>query len=569
MNYGKIKKITNSKFFIPLIVILINIIFLISFNLLFDIRYETIDDFMMMNMISKSDGSFNYYSIHIHPVLSYIIMILFKTGISINWYSIFLLFLQFISFTTIGTILIRRNKKIGTICYLLILNVIYARLLMYLQYTSVATVTILAGFIVLIYSIDSNRNKKIKIYGIILSAVGIMLRWKSIILVAPFYIIYIIFYTIKNKNTTAIRDLIKIIIITFIIVISNSLIYRSDPLYKKQTEFINIRTYFYDFNILNYEDNKETLEKLGWSKVDYDMLYSYALNDENFYTTEKLKMLKESTNFNETNYLKEIINSFRLLYLYISETYLLPFITTLILLLLSLLIKKNRKEIFSIFIMNILLNYVLIFSKPVFRVIISSYAVTITMMSYYLTAKKQKDDYILGKLEKNLITSIIILFILINGFEVIVSASKYNISKYSYIKEIIDYTKSHKENAYLYSTSLNDIFLSYSVFEKIEDDTFSNLRSMSDWDMYNKEYYEFKERYDIENIITDLYKKDNLYIITGNARTVNNTIYRNHIELIKKYIEQHYSNEIDYKVIKEFDYGINIYKLYLVNEGEK
>lgn len=228
--------------------------------------------------------------------------------------------------------------------------------------------------------------------------------------------------------------------------------------------------------------------------------------------------------------------------------------------------KKNRKEIFLIFFMNILINYALIFSKPVFRVMISSYAVTIVMMAYYLADYKITCNYSMKKSENILIASILVLILVLNSAFVIPIASNYKISKYSYIKEIINYTKEHKENAYLYSTSLNDVFLSYSIYEKIEDGTFSNLRSMSDWDIYNKEYYAFKQNYKLENLTTDLYQKDNLYIITGDARTANNTIYKNHIELIKKYIKQHYSDEIDYKVIKEFDNGINIYKLYKINE---
>ena len=40
-----------------------------------------------------------------------IIILLYKTAIDINWYTVFLLIMQFISFTIIGTVFTKKNKK--------------------------------------------------------------------------------------------------------------------------------------------------------------------------------------------------------------------------------------------------------------------------------------------------------------------------------------------------------------------------------------------------------------------------------------------------------------------------
>lgn len=558
----KVKNIVNSKYFIPIIVIIITLAFFITFNCLFEIKYEEIDDFIMMNIISKSDGSYSYYSVHIHPFISYIIMLVYKTGINVNWYSVFLLTLQFISFTTIGTILIKKDWKIGAISYLLILSVIYTRLLMYLQYTSVAAITILAGIITLMHYIDVKKQKRYAIYGLMLLSIGTMLRLKSIVIVIPFYAIYTCLYTIRNKDYKAIKFLLYIIVITFIIYITNYITYRTNPLYKKYTEFNDIRTYFFDSNVLNYEENKETFKKLGWTYEDYKMLYTYSLNDENFYNIENLQNLKNNLNIKENYYMQKIGKSFTLLYFYIRKLYLMPFIATCLLLLCSILTKRNRFEISILFILNIILNLGMIFTKPVFRVMISVYASSIIMMAYYLTTKNKKGIYQTDKIGKILILFIIAFFIIINSYEIYLRARAYNKNNFSYIRDIVDYTNSNKENAYVYSTALNDIFLSYSVYEKIEDDTFSNFRKLSDWDTYNKEHYEFKERYNINNITTDLYEKDNVYLITGNVRVADNTINKNQQDLIKEYINQHYNKNVEYKVIKEFENSVKVYKFY-------
>jgi len=85
---------------------------------------------------------------------------------------------------------------------------------------------------------------------------------------------------------------------------------------------------------------------------------------------------------------------------------------------------------------------------------------------------------------------------------------------------------------------------------------------LADWDIYDEGYYKFKKRYGLDNIITDLYKKDNLYIIEGNSSTANNKEIKNHIEIIVKYIKEHYNVDVKYRVVKEFSDSLKIYKLY-------
>ena len=212
------------------------------------------------------------------------------------------------------------------------------------------------------------------------------------------------------------------------------------------------------------------------------------------------------------------------------------------------------------FILFIILNYVLIYIKPAFRVIISLYATTFVIMSYVLT-----ENNLIGKDSKSKIEKIILIFIAIfyiildfislNGFA-------YHKRAYLIVKDVIAYTDSHKENAYVYPNVLQNFSLAFSIYEKIPDNTFSNLRCISDWDIYDQQYYEFKERYNLDNIMEDLYKKDNLYIITGDAVGADSLVYQNHIELVKQYIENHYNKHIGYDVIKEFFDSIKIYKMY-------
>ena len=564
----KLNKLINSKYFIPCFVVIINVIFFIICNLIFEPRYETVDDFTITKIISKLDGTYSFYSIYIHPILSYIIMLLYKTGININWYTIFLLTLQFMSFTIIGVVMLNKNKKIGTLCYVGVLLAIYSNLLLVINYTSIAAISVLSGIISLIYYCEYDI-KKYKLVGLILITIGTMLRWKSAIISLPFYILYICYNFIRKKDIKLIKNLIIIVLIILTIVISNGIIYKVNPIYAQYTRFNNIRTYFFDSNVLDYEENKEIFNKIGWSYADWKVFYTYSFSDENFYNFESLNNLKGNIEENLEGKINKAMNSFKLFYLHAVESYMIFFIVIIIIILFSIILKKNRRIILSSFIVYILVGVTLYYTKPVHRVIISLYSSTIIIMLYFIIDKKykiHKTNYISSFINL-LVGSVIILYTLL-PIVAYKTWGGYKNEQYKWKKEIIEYTNSNKDNAYVYPNSLSNISLAYSVYEKISDDTFLNLCHMGDWDIYNKEYFEFKKRYNIDNIITDLYKKDNLYVITGDAIAANNRIYKNHIDIIIDYIEQHYNVNVKYKIIKEFKNFVKVYKLYEEKKGE-
>ena len=560
----KILEITNYKYFVPIFVISINLLFFIVCNLIFELRYETVDDFTIMKIISALDGNYSIYGVYIHPAICFIIMMLFKTGININWYTVFLLVVQFVSFSTIGIVLVKKNKKIGTLLYLVVLSVYYSRLLVILNYTTISTTAILAGITVLM----QYKQRKYKIFGYILIAIGIMLRTQTIALVIPFYVLYALYKLIKNKEIQYIKSLFTIIIIFISIYISNIVIYNIKPINKEYSQFNKIRTFFFDSNIIDYEKDKEVLDKNGWTFSDWMIFYSYSLADENFYTTENLTKLKDSLNI-ENQYVNKITNACKKIVTNTFQFYMLFFVSIIILVLLSVLFQKKRKIILLYFFTFIVLYFVLNYTKTVFRVVIPMYMSAFVIISMALTEneteriKNKKNKYILS-------ICIICFFIILNSIYSFRQLKEYHKNDFGIIKNVIDYTSENKNNIYVYPNVLQNISFAYSVYEKIDDKKFENLRHMGEWDIYHEEYYKFKQKYNIENIMTDLYKRNDVYLIDGDVSAANNVIYTNHVEGIRSYIKQHYNVEVKCKVIKEFKpYSIKIYKLYEEEQDEE
>lgn len=552
---NKIEKLKNWKYINVVIAIIINLIIFIFVNVFSQLKYEQVDDFMMMNLISASDGNFSLYGVFMHPLICGMIILLFKTGININWYSVFMLFLQFISFTVIGSILLEKHKKKGVFLYIIFATIFYTRLLINIQFTTVAAICITAGILLVIY-----REKRISVMGLALIAIGAMIRFDTLILTLPFLFIYYCFIGIKNKEIFNLKNVLIILGIISIIYISNSLFYNMNPLYREYTKFNEARSYLHD--TANIVAQKEDIFlKQGWSKNDIDIFYTYSFADENVYNLSTLNDLKnELENTDRIDIKQNIVKTLQIFVAQLTNiNYLLPLIFLLVLTLYNVNTnKENQILIALIFLMTICIHIGFIFiGRPLLRVILPEYIIGCLLQMYFLPySKKSEKRHIILLLIAIALISIVAI---INYRFCIKNKKLYNVNNYSIYKEAIEYTSSHKENAYVYTLSLQRRFLAYSVYEKIPNNTFSNLRPMGDWDTYTQNYYDFKARYNIDNIMTDLYKKDNLYVISGDL--VWDKVYLNYIDKIVEYIKEHYNVEVEYEVVKEFNNQIKIYKL--------
>ena len=137
----------------------INVLVFAVVNLIFDIKYEQVDDFIIYNLYSGLDGTYNVHGIYIHPALCFILGLFFRILPMVNWHTMFLLVMQFICFTIIGTLIIRKsNSKISYILYVLFVSVCYTSLLQLIQYTSVAALLILTAFFVMMDYIERAKH---------------------------------------------------------------------------------------------------------------------------------------------------------------------------------------------------------------------------------------------------------------------------------------------------------------------------------------------------------------------------------------------------------------------------
>ena len=593
----KLKKFRNSNLFI---VILINLIIFGLVNIMFDIKYEQVDDFIIYNLYSGLDGTYNIHGIYIHPLICMLLSMLFRIIPQINWHTIFLLSMQFICFTIIGNRILKKHKNpISIIMYIVFAGVFYTTLLLLIQYTSVAALLILTAFFIIVDEFESRKesqkenreisvgkneentqeekkqNKKSIILASILFAIGIMTRMQSLMIIAPFFLLYAIYNLIiweKKKVTN--QELLKLVkqyliigIITIIVYVSNIIIYQSDDLYKEYMEYNDIRAVLHDMSYTSYEENKEIFDEIGWSKNDHYLFYTFNFGDKNVYSKENLqkildyKMSKNdyyNLNLNRKEVTDKLTDEITNINTYICLLFIVIFIVALI--------TNKEKTSLTIFIaittigMNILF---IVLNRSMQRVIIPEYILGTALLIYFtkFKVKKQRQEEISKARNQVIALLIIIITIIFAGSRY---EFNYSLEDYKQYQDIIEYTNNHKENVYLYTVpSLQYRYLSYSVYQMPPKGAFSNLRVMGGWDMFTKNYYDFKERYDLEGTFLDLLK-ENVYLIDGDVSWSGN-YYHNYIDKIVLFIKENYNMDVQYEKIEEFD-NIYVYKLHEIAE---
>ena len=80
---------------------------------------------------------------------------------------------------------------------------------------------------------------------------------------------------------------------------------------------------------------------------------------------------------------------------------------------------------------------------------------------------------------------------------------------------------------------------------------FSNLRVIGGWDMYTQNYYDFKERYELDGTLLDLLK-ENVYLIDGDVYWSGRR-YSNYKENIMIAIKENYNIEVKCTEIKKVE----------------
>lgn len=197
-------------------ILLLSIILVCLLDALVPFRYEDGDD-VLMSLISSGvySGQPNSHLIFIHMGIGGILKFLYQSFPSVEWYSVFLYFLQLIAFSWLITMIISLKKPFKRkFFFVLLIMPFFAVFFVWLQFSQVAGVLAITAVVSLLYF------KRIRWDAFLLILFSAMLRYEATLLILFLSSPFLIF---AEKSLFAIRkkgilDLLLLVLITVLVV---------------------------------------------------------------------------------------------------------------------------------------------------------------------------------------------------------------------------------------------------------------------------------------------------------------------------------------------------------------
>lgn len=305
------KLLTKNKFIFSVIITAVFTLLLLLISG-FQVVYSTNDDYLISWLIFNGEEK----SFFINYFLQTFLVILQSLLPFVNCFSLFQLIGCFTALISINYVILSQRKgSLSIVLSLLTSVLVCSTSVVVIQWTHTTTLMSIAGFVLLIYSLQNEKRKKYRIFQIMFSSIlvvtGSLLRFVAFEICTIFVVIYMLLILIENiiktknsflKRIWASIKVKKSLILTVIIVISfalniiSTVIVNSDNSFIEHQAFNNARAQVTDYSVKNYEGNEEFYNNIDInSKEELDLALIWHI-DKNFFDTEKFTAISEYAN---------------------------------------------------------------------------------------------------------------------------------------------------------------------------------------------------------------------------------------------------------------------------------
>ena len=279
----------NASFIISVLTILTA---MLAAGLAGDYFFDLNDDVLMKDILSGAyTGVPEGHNIQMLYPISLFISVLYRIGTNIDWYGIFLCFIQYFCFFVVvykSLLLVKdiRFKAIVAISELFFILGFFSSHLLFVQYTVVCgLLSGTAAFLIL------SSEKKDEILAVILIFIAYLLRSEMLLLTLPMVGVAIFIKWVMTRETAQDKKALFKWYVTVCVLIVLALalgtginkVGYSSPEWKEFTRFFDNRTELYDFQYIpEYAGNSDFYESIGLSESEQKLLenYNFALDDE-------------------------------------------------------------------------------------------------------------------------------------------------------------------------------------------------------------------------------------------------------------------------------------------------
>lgn len=516
-----IKKICGSTLFIA---IYLNIAVLVVALVIGDGKYSSLDDFFMSSVLTGAyGGEYDVHMYFVNAIYGYFLRPFYAILPSVSWYSVFQFFTVFASFTALCLVVIERfGKKVGYVIALLLLACVSPYFYLHVAFTQCAGIATAAGILLLIIGCTEKRRLYL-IAGVVLMLAGFVFRKHMFLLGMP-TLMTLLFFSFLRLRTIWKPSLIALTVLALACVALDK--FNSEHFkgaYEFYAAYQGPRAYFGDGAFFDEDSFSAELDERGENSLDVTYLRAWYFYDKNVFSLDSMRNLIQIADRHryEPNYAK-----FPAAIVFcLSYSLLRGSVWCWALLCLTLIFFSNKRNWWvpwvSIGLIAIPYSYLLWVSRVVGHVEAGVWALAVVFVLYFLNKEdildKKQTKLFLRAVGVVCFSSLVVsgMNFVFEGWSKAAEAARPTSGSQEDWSEFFSFAKEHPDDVFLLPFERYKEFSKNvgHVFAAIEPNSWNNIHSTGNWNMYFPAIERELEKRGVTNPIKDV-TNDNVYMIS-------------------------------------------------------
>jgi hypothetical protein len=538
--------------------IAINIVVLVLMLLIFDLRYETADDYFLAETIALD--KYYYFPFTNFFLNSFVGFIQSITPFWNAWSGCQIVF-SFFAFVIITYVFLAKSnywftKALGIFVVFVFSYDHYVTF----EFTKTAALLMVAGFLLIVFSIIHRKHFAGVLIGLLSLYIGACYRYSGFIAILAFAILAVILFTILNvdkidKNVFVMqkRKMVKIgCILVLILGVSgmnsiSNMIDSSTPELKNYIEYSHARSGLTDFPIAKYSDNKERYNSLGINRDDLEFMVSRHMDPDTIASYENLKQIRAMSIEQKRYIIGDVVVPFfkqirsSILHLRLRGLHIM---FSVLLLIFVLVFYKKRMWIvpFGVGVLFLALyGYLFYLGRPLYR---ATYLIDLSTIVWVLFLLDE--NCLKVRIKGRLISSVvkhrvqvifIVLIVLISSFtfvhrNAVTTAVKPTLAG----NEVMNYVYTHQDKFFITDRFKSARYYNEQYYYKhplapLLDGFERNLAGLGQWPMMSPYQHKKMAEHDLSNLFGDIIDNDDVFLIYDDVSD------------IEKFFNRHYTKE--------------------------
>lgn len=549
----------------------INICFLIFFLFAFEPTPKQDDYDQAMVLYGGFTGKYSPYSQYTNYIFSKLVQILIQIFPKISWYYVIQYIIIFASLTAITFIFVKKGTmKEWLVPVFSFMSFCSYEIYIRFTFTKVAGISIIAGFLILLYLIETQKKISFRyIIGIAFVFLGVLIRGAMYNLIVEVFFSAFIIYMIRERKENRRIYISKLFI--FILIVGsmyccnrglnllNVQMRSKDAAWESYTEKNGARVALQDYGVPEYSKHEKEYSAINVTENDYNAWKKEAIyTDYDFFTPDLLQKIKEIES--KKKGMGAVKSAFKgMLQYYLSDTGIFLFFSAIMFLLFA------GFNCFNLYFLPIggccLFAYIYMYcmGRLQHHVDVTVLIAGAILLFYYCIPIQKAEIFSLKQCCLSF-GILIIIFVGVN-FEGLSHSSYYGMSYGSGKSQREEYEKN-KENLELISEDTEHLYLvgaysttyicnrEWTIFDVVKPGYYHNIISSNLY--YLPHVHERMANYNVDNMYKEMVNSDILYAVSVDENPT-------FIDILCTYISEHYKKDVYYTKVKEVD-NINIYR---------